>query len=364
MMYDAIIVGARCAGSPTAMLLARGGYRVLLLDRASFPSDTIPLHVVKKPGVALLERWGLLDKVLATGCPAIADITFDLGAFELRGRAPSLPGVSARADADYAPRRILLDKILVDAAVAAGAELREELAVKSLLFEDDRACGIEALGRNGPIRERAHIVIGADGIDSRVAQAVAAPIYQSKPALTCAYYAYWENLPVEGAEICIRPGAAVIAGPTNHNLTFVLVQRPVADREVFRANIERNYFATVELVPSLAERRRAARRTEPFRGTANLANFFRKPFGPGWALVDAGLHRDPITAQGISDAFRDALLLSEALDAAFSGRASFDAALADYEQRRNAAASFRPHLSNCLAQSPARDVAALHGPSF
>ena len=77
--YDAIVVGARCAGSPTAMLLARQGYRVLLLDRARFPSDTVSTHLIHAPGVAALDRWGLLDRLVATGCPAISTYCFDTG---------------------------------------------------------------------------------------------------------------------------------------------------------------------------------------------------------------------------------------------------------------------------------------------
>jgi flavin-dependent dehydrogenase len=361
-MYDAIIVGARCAGSPTAMLLARRGHKVLLVDRASFPSDTLSTHVIKKPAVALLERWGLLDQVLASGCPPITHINFDLGPFVLGGRAPAVPGTSPAADADYSPRRTILDKILVDAAVAAGAELRQEFSVKSLLFEDGRVTGVHGQGRGRrQITERARIVVGADGISSLVAQAVAATFYNSSPALTCATYAYWDGVPIERAELCPRPGASVIAFPTNDNLTCILVQRPAADYPVFRSNVEQNYLSTVALVPSIAERVRGSRRVESFHGTANLANYFRKPFGPGWALVgDAGLHRDPITAQGISDAFRDAVLLSDGLDAAFSGRQSMDDALGNYEQQRNVAAGPIFDLTCQIASlNPPPDLLAL-----
>jgi 2-polyprenyl-6-methoxyphenol hydroxylase-like FAD-dependent oxidoreductase len=339
-MYDAVIVGARCAGAPTAMLLARRGYKVLLLDRASFPSDTLNGHVVKKPAAAQLQAWGLLDAVIASGAPPIEKITFDVGPFALTGRAPSVPGAPARADADFAPRRTVLDKILVDAAVAAGAELRENFSVRELEFEDGRVAGIRGQGASGrPVSERARIVIGADGLRSLVAAAVAAPEYDAVPALTCVHYSYWENVPIDGAELCPRPGHCVIVFPTNDDLTCVFVQWPAAQFAVVRADLEANFMAAVALAPALAERVRAGRRVEPFRGTDNLPNLFRKPFGPGWALVgDAGLHRDPITAHGICDAFRDAELLTEALDAALRGRQSFDSALGVYEQKRNAAA--------------------------
>src|SRR4051794_23886425 len=120
-MYDVIVVGARCAGSPTAMLLARKGYRVLLLDKASFPSDTLSTHYIHQPGIARLARWGLLERVIASNCPPIRNQILDIGPFALEG-SPSPAGAIAAA---YAPRRAILDQILVEAAVAAGAELRE-----------------------------------------------------------------------------------------------------------------------------------------------------------------------------------------------------------------------------------------------
>lgn len=127
-MFDAIVVGARCAGSPTAMLLARRGYRVLLLDRARFPSDTISTHWIWPPGVACLKRWGLLDRVVASNCPPIRSLGLDLGAFVLTGVLPAVEGV----DEMYAPRRTVLDKLLLDAAAEAGAEVREGFAVTGL----------------------------------------------------------------------------------------------------------------------------------------------------------------------------------------------------------------------------------------
>ena len=339
-MHDVIIVGARCAGSPTAMLLARRGYKVLLLDRASFPSDTLSTHVVKKPAAALLHQWGLIDAVLASGCPPIRTIRFDVGPFALVGRAPSIPAVPAKADADFSPRRTVLDKILVDAAVEAGAELREDYTVHNLLFEEGAVVGVEGGRSGGPTSsEHARSVIGADGLRSLVAKATDAPSYNTLPSLTAAYYSYWEGVAIEGAEIYPRAGRAVIAFPTNDDLVCILTQCAIAEADEFRRDLEASHLATIGLAPELAERVRAGRRVEPIRGTAQLPNFFRKPFGPGWALVgDSGLHRDPILAQGIADAFRDASLLSEAVDATFSGRQPPKLAFSRYEETRNTAA--------------------------
>src|SRR5688572_14230542 len=166
--YDAIVIGARCAGSPTAMLLARMGYRVLLVDRASFPSDTVSTHIVHPPGITSLRDWGLLDRVTATGCPAIHTYAFDFGPFTISGA----PG-TAETPVAYAPRRTVLDKVLVDAAVEAGVEVRERFAVDELVVSDGQVSGIRGRAGNGDrVTEHARVVIGADGRHSFVAKTV------------------------------------------------------------------------------------------------------------------------------------------------------------------------------------------------
>ena len=336
-MYDAIVIGARCAGSPTAMLLARKGYRVLLVDRATFPSDSMRNHVIRHPGVVQLHRWGLLDRIVAAGTPPIRKHTSDFGDFPFVGYHPPGDGV----DAEYGPRRLVLDKILVDAAAEAGAEIREGFSVSEVVVEDGRVTGIRGKAKGGTtVTERARIVIGADGQHSLVARTVQAPLYDERPALTCGYYSYWSGMPCEGIEVYLRDRPVfLLAYATNYGLTCIAIQVPVSEFSSIRADIERYFFEALDLAPDLAERVRAGRREERFVGTADLPNFFRKPYGPGWALVgDAGYHKDPITARGISDAFRDAELLAEAIDAGFSGRHPLDGALAGYEQQRNEAA--------------------------
>jgi flavin-dependent dehydrogenase len=335
-MYDAIVVGARCAGSPTAMLLARKGYRVLLLEKAGFPSDTLSTHYIHQPGVARLKRWGLLDAVVASNCPPARQQRFDVGPFTLVGTPPPIDGVAVA----YAPRRRVLDQILVDAAVAAGAELREHFSVQELLTDGERITGIRGRAASGAtVTEEARIVIGADGLHSLVARSVQAPAYNVRPAFACTYYSYWSDVPLDGAELYPRPDRMIIAGPTNDGQTIVIIYWPVAAFHEVRADIEGSFLKALDLAPALAERVRQGKRSERFQGTADLRNFFRKPYGPGWALVgDAGYHKVPITAEGISDAFRDAELLAEAIDAGFAGRAPLDDALAAYERRRNEAA--------------------------
>jgi flavin-dependent dehydrogenase len=193
-MYDAIVVGARCAGSPTAMLLARQGYRVLLVDRAEFPSDTVSTHVAQAPAVAALQRWGLLEEVIASGAPAIDTYSFDFGPVTITGTPRPVDGFSSA----YAPRRTVLDKILVDAAVRAGVELRERFSVEECIAEDGTVTGIRGHDHGGAsIIERARVVIGADGRNSELARTLRAPRYAHKPKAQWSYYTYFRDLPVD-----------------------------------------------------------------------------------------------------------------------------------------------------------------------
>jgi flavin-dependent dehydrogenase len=332
-MYDAIIVGARCAGSPTAMLLAGKGYRVLLVDRATFPSDTMSTHLIWQPGIAHLKRWGLLDRVLDSNCPPQLRFAFDVGDFALTGQPSPFDGV-----AEFCmPRRKILDKILVDAAVDAGAELREGFTVQELLADGDRITGIRGHAKGGSaVSEEARIVIGADGMRSVVARAVQALEYNARPSLACWYYSYWSGTAVETPTFHSREWRAFGGMPTNDGLACVVVGWTNGEFHQFRKEIEGNFMRTLDLSPDFAKRVRQGRREEQFIGTADVPNFFRKPYGPGWALVgDAGYHKDPITAQGITDAFRSADLLAEAIDAGLSGRQPLEDALATYERRRN-----------------------------
>ncbi|HEX2126352.1 MAG TPA: FAD-dependent monooxygenase, partial [Thermoleophilaceae bacterium] len=246
--YDAIVVGARCAGSPTAMLLARKGRRVLLLDRASFPSDTLSCHFLHQPGVACLERWGLLPDVAASGCPPVRSQILDLGPFALAG-APAPAGEISDA---YAVRRTVLDKILVDAAAAAGAEVRERFSVDELVTDGERVTGIRGREAGSPtVTYKARIVIGADGRNSFVARSVNAPTYNEHPSLTCAYYAYFSGVEMEAAELYARPDQMIIGAPTNDGQVFVIVYWSNAEFQRVRSEIEPNFLAALELAPAL-----------------------------------------------------------------------------------------------------------------
>ncbi len=354
--YDAIVIGARCAGSPTAMLLARKGFKVLLVDRATFPSDTISTHLIHPPGVAALRRWGLLDRLVASGCPPIDTYAFDFGPFALVGA----PGTQD-SPVSYCPRRIVLDKILVDGAAEAGAEVREAFTVEEIAIEDGRVTGIRGHGRDGAmVTETARVVIGADGRHSMVARAVQPDQYNEKPQLLAAYYGYWSNLPMNGRfETYVRPERGMAAMPTNDGLTLIIAGWPYAEFEANKKDIDGNYLKALAMAEPLADRLRAAKLETRLVGTS-VPNYFRRPFGPGWALVgDAGYNKDFITAMGITDAFRDAELLVTAVVESSSGTRSFDDAMGEYRSKRDheVAAIFELTTQLATLQPPPPELA-------
>jgi flavin-dependent dehydrogenase len=330
--FDVIVVGARCAGSPTAMLLARQGYRVLVVDRAKFPSDTLSTHVVHPPGVAALRRWDLLDRLVGTGCPPIDTYAFDFGPIAIAGA----PGTDDSPVA-YCPRRTVLDKLLVDGAAEAGAEVREGFTVEEIVVEGGRVVGIRGHDKDGPaITERAQVVVGADGRFSLLARTVEPEQYHEKAPILCGYYTYWSGLPMDSRfEVYVRAGRGWAAAPTHDDLTLVVAGWPAAEQEANRHEVERNYREMFEQAPAFAERIQGAHREARFAGTM-VPNYFRRPFGPGWALVgDAGYNKDFITAQGITDAFIDAERCANALDESLSGARDFDDAMATYQSTRD-----------------------------
>jgi 2-polyprenyl-6-methoxyphenol hydroxylase-like FAD-dependent oxidoreductase len=335
MSYDVIVVGTRPAGAATAMLLARAGLRVLALDRVSFPSDTVSSHQVQVPGVALLHRWGLLERLARAGTPATPRVRFDPGHVVLEGAFPASDGISAL----YSPRRTLLDLMLVEAAREAGAEVIEGARVTGLLIEEGAVRGVLGTRRGGvPLRATAPLVIGADGKHSTVARQVAAPVYRQRPVGAFACYGYFAQLPVTTGEMYQRPSRTVAVFPTNDDLTMIYVSGPLGEFEEFRRDIEGSYRSSLDRCGDLGERVRAGRLVEHLRTTPDQPNLFRRPYGPGWALVgDAGVVMDSITAQGISNALRDADRLAAAIVAGLGGARPLAAALAVHHRARDAA---------------------------
>jgi flavin-dependent dehydrogenase len=240
----------------------------------------------------------------------------------------------------YGPRRRQLDQVLVQAAIEAGAEFRPNFVVNGCIWDGEKLVGIRGRDKrratNG--REYAHITIGADGKNSFLAHDVGAPSYEEVPALTCWYFSYWSGVPTEGFELYVGNKRAIFSFLTNDNLFAIFIAWPTEEFHSVKADIEGQFMRAVDLFPEFAERVRSGRREERFYGTADLPNFLRCPFGPGWALVgDAGCHKDPIGALGICDAFRDSDFLVDAVHEGLTGQRPLGEALMSYERRRNEA---------------------------
>jgi len=345
-MYDVIVIGARCAGAATAMLLARQGHRVLLVERSVMPSNIPQGHFIRRHGPKRLADWGLLDKIVRTNCPAITVHHTDFGDFPLVAKDVRLGNVAW----GYGPRRHQLDQVLVEAAVESGAELRPSFLVENCIWHGDRVKGIRGRDHRSHTSstDEAHIVIGADGKNSAFARAVGAPSYEEVPSLTCWYFSYWSGIPTEGFELYVRPRRAIFSFLTNDNLFAIFVAWPIVEFYSARVDIEGHFMRALDLVPGFAERVRSGRREERFYGTADLPNFMRRPYGPGWALVgDAGCHKDPFGALGICDALRDSDFLAAAVNQGLTGQYPLDEALVTYERRRNEAtlADYRENIA-------------------
>ena len=336
--HDVVVVGGRVAGSATAMLLARLGHDVVVVDQATFPSDTVSTHSIARSGVVHLRRWGLLDAVLDSGAPAIRQVTFNAAGESTSRQIKDKAGV----DFLVAPRRYALDTILATAAEHAGAEVRPGVTVTGVVRDGrGRVVGVSGRDRAGaPVELGARYVIGADGLRSQVARSVGATINEAGPAGGAAQYAYYAGLPWSGIEFFVAERSFAGVFPTHDGQACIWVCNPSADAKAIRRRNGSRVEAFGQLLersaPELAERLRHARRTSPVQGVLRQPNQLRQAFGPGWALVgDAGYYRDAITAYGISDAFRDAKLLAVALDQALGAEAEETTALAAYQQQRD-----------------------------
>ncbi|WP_270936772.1 FAD-dependent oxidoreductase [Falsiroseomonas oryzae] len=328
--YDAIVVGARCGGAATAMLLSRQGMRVLLVDRGAHGTETLSTHALMRGGVLQLARWGVLPRIVAAGTPAVRRTSFHYGAEEIAIALRPGDGV----DALYAPRRSVLDAVLADAAADAGAELRYGETLVDLLRDDEaRVSGAIMLDALGNRREvAAGLVVGADGIGSAVARLVGAPLLRQARHATATVFGYWSGIAAEGYHWHYEPGASAGAIPTNAGLHCVFVSVPPERYLADLRGMPMDGFHKVlrEVAPGLAAQAAQGRRVGPLSVFAGRRGFFRRAAGPGWALVgDAGYFKDPLTAHGITDALRDAELLAQA------ALRDMPAAFAEYEARRD-----------------------------
>lgn len=336
-MYDVAIVGARCAGSALALMLARQGLKVITIERSTFPSDTMSGHFLQAAGVSCLRRLGLFEDLEALRAPAQDIMTVDFGPVVLSGRpAPGPDGISA----SYAPRRYLFDPMLANAAVAAGAELREGVSFVEPVAEGRRIAGMRVQTGSGRTETvSARLLVGADGKRSRVAQAVGAQRYDTRPAASCMYYGYWSGFNAATTRLFMRDGLFGVTVPTNDGLTFVGFAWPQAEFSRVRSDIGKAFRDAAATLPWIADRLVGARQVGRFTGTGDLGGFFCTASGPGWALLgDAGYHKDPITAQGMTDALLHAELLATAVMQGLSAGHFLDSKLPEYGRRRDEAA--------------------------
>lgn len=296
------------------MLLARRGLRVLVVDPLKRGSDTLSTHALMRGAVLQLHRWGLLDAIRSAGTPAIRKTTFHYGEEAVEVPIKARDGV----DALYAPRRTVLDPVLVDAAVEAGAEVKHGVSVVDVLRDGDgRVRGAKIAGSDRSVIDvAADLVIGADGVRSRVARLVDAPLDYSVTHAATSIYGYWRGLPHDGTHWYYGVGASVGYIPTNDGETcvFTLISKDrfESDRLEGLEALHRN--ALEDVSSELAGGVEAGEQSSQLRAFAGMPGFLRRCVGPGWALVgDAGYFRDPITAHGITDALCEAELLARAV---------------------------------------------------
>lgn len=328
--YDVVVVGARCAGAATAMLLARQGLRVLVLDRGQYGTDTLSTHALMRGAVARLHCWGLLDVLEAKGTPVVRSTSFHYDDREVRIPIKARAGVPGL----FAPRRFVLDRVLVDAARAAGAEVVYGQRVAELMrASDGRVAGVRVEDGNGQRTEIAsEILVGADGLRSTVARLAGVDAYRTGEHASATVYGYFPGLEDDGFHWHFSRGASAGRLPTNEGLTCVFT---ATSARRFRDEVSHDVAAGFvrvlgECAPSLAAAVAASPRAGGLRGFAGQVGFLRRPWGPGFVLVgDASYFKDPITAHGITDALRDAELAAEAIVA------GSDRALARYHAMRD-----------------------------
>jgi 2-polyprenyl-6-methoxyphenol hydroxylase-like FAD-dependent oxidoreductase len=332
MTYDVVVVGARVAGASTALLLARAGLRVLLVDRTAYGRDTLSTHALMRGGVLQLCRWGLLEGVVAAGTPPVRQATFRYDGQVV----PIAIKPSHGVDALYAPRRTVLDPILVDAAAGAGVDVQFGVAVGGVeRAGDGTVTGIVGRHHDGrEMRAGARIVIGADGIRSTIAECIGAPFERVGSGIGATTYGYWRGLGVDGYEWNFRPDAASGVVPTNGGEACVFAS--ATPRRIGRGGAATIAEIVAAADPDLGAILASAP-PPPTRTFTGVRGYVRRSWGPGWALVgDAGYFKDPLSAHGMTDALRDAELLARAVTDVVADGADERDALAGYQATRDA----------------------------
>ena len=351
--YDAIVVGARVAGSSLAILLGRQGRRVLLVDRDYFPSDTLSTHLLQPPAVEMLDRLGVRAEVESSGLRRLGRLRTYLGDVVVEGplRAPGAYALCARRDR--------LDMALIRQAVRRhGVELLERTSAHGLVWEDGRATGVELRPAGGARRTvRARVVVGADGRHSRVAEWTGAARYEEAPALRPVYYAYYRGVtpqPTPALEVFYQDGRIGFVLPMEPGIDCLALEVQPEEFPAFRADPGGRLEAVLRTLPGMATRMADAERDGPARGIRGVENYLRIPYGPGWALTgDAAYCKDSSTGTGIEDAFRQSFLLADALGTALDG-ADWEATMAAYHRRRDEAVlpGYRSTLAYTRTNAP------------
>jgi 2-polyprenyl-6-methoxyphenol hydroxylase-like FAD-dependent oxidoreductase len=357
--HEVVVVGGRCAGAATALLLARAGHDVAVVERTATLHDVVSTHSIARGGVVQLSRWGLLDGVLADGAPAVRQVTFASGGQRTTGQVKDRAGV----DLLVAPRRDRLDALLLDAARDAGATVRTGVSARGVHRDrSGRVTGVHARHDDGSMLDlSARYVVGADGLWSRTARWVGARTQEAYRGETSTLYAYVDGVPWTGHEFHIADDAFAGVFVTHGGQGAVWLCRPADRMRTLRATPDGRAAALLgelaEVAPDLAGQVHGAAEISRVRGTVRLPNHVRQAAGPGWALVgDAGYHRDPLTGHGITDAFRDAELLAAALDAGLADPSAEADALAWYGTTRDSALRETLDLTLALAAFPAPDA--------
>ena len=362
--FDVVVVGARVAGAALASSLGDAGYETLLVDRASFPSPTLSTHFFRGGGlVSVLDRLGVLDDVLALGCPKLTrQYTY------INGGTEAIPGEAQNpGDAGFclSVRREPLDALLIDRAQATEhVEVWEKTTLEDLAWVNGEVAGVRVRVDGESTLIGARVVVGADGRHSTVARLVAPEVERTDEGCRALYYQYvegWhgpEGEAPDAAEFSLNGDQIAYVFPSDAGQTCVALSVNLADYAVLRSDLNSTYRAHLASHEGLSERCAAAAPVSRVLGCGPEDSYVRVPWGPGWALVgDAGLHQDPWTGMGMDCGGKQAAFLAEELDAWLSGTCTYEAAMSRYHERRNADALEGYHVT----AEGARDLSKLVG---
>jgi len=332
--YDAIIVGGRIAGGIIATILGERGHRVLVLDRARFPSDTLSTHFFRTPTFKALQRVAVFEEVLKHA-PRLVNNYNDLD-----GHVFTEPVMDADGPSYYlCVRRITIDRILFERMQRQdGLTIRQGALACGLITENGAVTGVEWTEEGKAFSASARVVVGADGIRSFVASKVNPATEHAEPINRAMYYGYYEGVepsPGPAAEFHYRGNRLVYVFPTDGNLTLIASSIPIGDFEAFKKNLPGSFDSEVNMMDTLKGRFGKAKLVGPLKGSASIPGYRRIPYGDGWALAgDSEQVMDPWSGQGMDQASTHATMLADALLKWFGGT-NWAEAMSEYHRRRN-----------------------------